>query len=106
MTASGALAMRSILKTATLIALTVAGTAVSVSAQVPPPLQAASARQAAAPRLPAAQGTPADQVRRLTADEAVRTALENNLGVQVAQIDPQIQDLGIAQARAAWMPSF
>src|SRR5688572_12779371 len=94
MTASGALAMRSILKIATLLALTAAGTAVSVSAQV------------AAPRPPAPQGAQADQVRRLTADEAVRTALENNLGVQVARIDPQIQDLGIAQARAAWMPSF
>jgi outer membrane protein len=84
--------MRSILRTATLVALTVAGTAVSVSAQF------------AAPQAPPA--APGPEVRRLTADEAVRAALENNLGVQVARIDPQIQDLGIAQARAAWMPSF
>ena len=38
----------------------------------------------------------APQVRRLTADEAVRLALENNLGIQVARIDPQIQDLNVA----------
>jgi HAE1 family hydrophobic/amphiphilic exporter-1 len=52
-----------------------------------------------------AQG-PAPQVRRLTVDEAVRAALENNLGVQVARIDPQIQDLSILQARGAWSPTF
>jgi outer membrane protein TolC len=45
-------------------------------------------------------------VRRLTVDEAVRLALANNLGVQVARVDPQIEDLGVAQARAAWFPTF
>jgi outer membrane protein TolC len=45
-------------------------------------------------------------VRRLTVDDAVRLALENNLGVRVARIDPQIQDLGVAQARAAWFPTL
>ena len=48
----------------------------------------------------------APQVRRLTADEAVRLALENNLGIRVARIDPQIQDLNIVNARAGWTPSF
>src|SRR5678816_3607557 len=46
------------------------------------------------------------QVRRLSVDEAVRTALENNLGVQVARVDPLIQDLSVAVARAAWAPTF
>ena len=68
------------------LALTVYGTSLSVSAQ---------SGQAAAP-----------QTRRLTVDEAVKIALENNLGVQVARIDPLIQDLGIAQARGAWNPSL
>lgn len=45
-------------------------------------------------------------VRRLTVDDAVRLAIENNLGIQIARIDPQIQDLGIAQAMAGWTPSF
>ena len=43
---------------------------------------------------------------RLTVDEAVQTALENNLGVQLARIDPAIHDLDVAGARAAWFPSF
>jgi len=43
-------------------------------------------------------------LRRLTVDEAVRLALENNLGIRAARIDPQIGDLGIAEARAAWHP--
>src|SRR5918994_3084 len=52
---------------------------------------------------PAAQ---APQMRRLTADEAVKLALENNLGIQVAQITPRVEDLSIAAARGAWAPTF
>ena len=37
---------------------------------------------------------------RLTADEAVRLALENNLGIQAERLGPQIGTLGVAQARA------
>ena len=48
----------------------------------------------------------APQVRRLTADEAVKLALENNLGIQVAQITPRVEDLSIAAARGAWAPTF
>src|ERR1044071_9453813 len=55
----------------------------------------------------AAQQAPlAPQVRQLTVDDAVRLALENNLGIRVARIDPQIQDLSVALARAAWIPSL
>jgi outer membrane protein len=45
-------------------------------------------------------------VRRLTVEEAVRLALENNLGIRAARIDPQIEDLGVAQAQAAWFPTL
>jgi len=55
--------------------------------------------------LPSAAAAQSD-VRRLTVDDAVRLALEHNLGVQVARIDPQIEDLGVAQAQAAWAPTF
>ena len=48
----------------------------------------------------------APQVRRLTVDDAVKLALENNLGIRVARIDPQIQDLNIVNARSGWTPSF
>jgi outer membrane protein TolC len=53
-----------------------------------------------------APSAPAPQVRQLTIDESVRLALENNLGIRVARIDPQIQDLGVALARAGWTPAF
>jgi HAE1 family hydrophobic/amphiphilic exporter-1 len=58
--------------------------------------------------VPAAQQSAAGgtQVRRLTADDAVRLAAENNLGIQIARFDPQIEDLGIAQTRAAYTPTF
>ena len=42
--------------------------------------------------------------RLLTIEDAVRLALENNLGLRAAQIDPQIEDLAVAEARAAWFP--
>jgi outer membrane protein TolC len=45
-------------------------------------------------------------VVRLTVDDAVRLALENNLGIRAARIDPQIQDLAVAQARGAWSPTL
>lgn len=62
---------------------------------------------AAAQTLPPAAPTgSAANVRRLTVEEAVQLALQNNLGVQIARIDPAVQDLQVAQARAAWFPTF
>ena len=54
------------------------------------------------------QGSPeqAGPVRRLTADEAVSMALEQNLGLRAERLGPQIQDLGVAQSRAAFVPNF
>ena len=52
--------------------------------------------------LPAPQSVDA---RRLTIEEAVQMALENNLGIQAARIDPRVQDLAVAEARAAWFPT-
>src|SRR5262245_43564666 len=53
---------------------------------------------------------PADQptgpVRRLTMDEAVKLALEQNLGIKIQRMDPQIQDLSVATARSAWAPNL
>ncbi len=50
-----------------------------------------------------AQGGP---VRRLSADEAVDLALEQNLSIRVERLNPQIDDLSIAEARSAWTPNF
>src|SRR5882762_12031492 len=63
--------------------------------------------QSVVPRtLPAAVAQGGETVRRLSVDEAVRTALEQNLGIQIQRLDPQIQDEGVAQARSAWLPNF
>jgi outer membrane protein TolC len=64
---------------------------VPVHAQTTPPMQAA-----------AQQGL----VRRMSIDDAVATALEQNLDLQVQRINPQLQDLSTAQFRAAYTPNF
>ena len=46
------------------------------------------------------QGTP------LSIEDAVRMALENNLGIQIEKLNPQIQVLGIARADAAYAPTL
>src|SRR5262245_2715095 len=47
-----------------------------------------------------------DTVRRLSIDEAVKLALEQNLGIRIQRIDPQIQDVSVAAARSFWAPSL
>ncbi len=56
------------------------------------------------PAMPAAaqQGP----VRRMSIDDAVATALEQNLDLQVQRINPQLQDLSIDQFKAAYTPNF
>ena len=76
-------------------ALTVGGTSVSVFAQ--------NGQTVPNPQVPT---TPPPAVRRLTIEEAVKLSLENNLGVHVARIDPQVQDYTVAQARANWAPTL
>lgn len=79
----------------------VSGRLVSASEQTPgalPQVSAPPARQAPDP-----QGGP---VMRLTADEAVRMALENNLGIQAERLGPEISTLAVAQARAVYAPSL
>ena len=66
----------------------------------------AVALQAASSQLPARPSADGRPVRRLTADEAVKLAVENNLGIQISRLDPQIEDLNIVSARAAWSPAL
>jgi len=56
--------------------------------------------------VPASAQAPASNVRLLTVEDAVRMALENNLGIRVARVEPQLQDLNVALARASWSPTF
>lgn len=46
------------------------------------------------------------QVRRLSIDEAVALALEQNLDLQVERINPQVQDYNISVAKSGWVPNF
>jgi outer membrane protein len=48
----------------------------------------------------------AGPVRRLSIDDAVKLSLEQNLGIQIERLNPQIQDLAVAQARTGWIPNL
>jgi outer membrane protein len=81
------------------------GMAVSVSGQTPqaPPaglkpttLQGLAAQGPS----PVASGTP------VSMEEAVRMALENNLGIQVEKLNPQIQSLAVERASAVYAPNL
>jgi outer membrane protein len=59
---------------------------------------------------PAAETQPAAQavarpVIRLTPDEAVRRALENNIELAVERLNPLLQDLSLASVRGAYRPT-
>jgi outer membrane protein TolC len=43
---------------------------------------------------------------RISADEAVRMSVENNLGLKADRLGPQIETYGVAEARAAYSPSL
>jgi len=45
-------------------------------------------------------------VRRLSIDDAVKLALEQNLGIRIQRLDPQIEDWLVAQARSLWAPTI
>jgi outer membrane protein TolC len=72
---------------------------VSASEQQAPP-QTTPAQQATSPPLQSGNSL------RITQDEAVRLALENNLGVQAQRLDPQIEDYSVAQALAVYAPEL
>ncbi len=57
----------------------------------------------AMPAMPAAAQGP---IRRMSIDDAVATALEQNLDLQVQRINPQLQDLTTAGFRASYTPNF
>lgn len=80
----------------TLAVVCTLGLGVSASAQGPAVFQTDVTAQAA----------PAGGVRPLTLDEAVQLALENNLGLQVQKINPEVQAVNITLAKSAWMPTI
>lgn len=65
--------------------------------------------QVLAPTTTAAQAKPqppSGPELHLSADEAVKLALENNLGIEAARLGPEIQSLTLAGTRAAYAPSL
>lgn len=83
---------------ALVIGLSGSGRAVSASEQVQAPGVQASAQ-------PVPQ-QPAGPELHLSADQAVKLALENNLGIEAARLAPEIQALSLAGTRAAYTPSL
>jgi outer membrane protein TolC len=67
---------------------------------------AAAPQQPAPPQTaPAAPATPSGGPElQITSDEAVRMALENNLGIQAARLSPEAQAFDVAATRAAYAP--
>jgi outer membrane protein len=49
---------------------------------------------------------PGETVRRISIDEAVKLAMEQNLGIQIQRFDPPIQDTGVSLARSNWAPAL
>lgn len=45
-------------------------------------------------------------VRQLSIDDAVKLALEQNLGIRSDRLNPQIEDVAISQARSLWAPNL
>jgi outer membrane protein len=101
-----------------LAALMIPALAVSAFGQTPPTAAQPPAAQTPpattqpqqAPPMPALPSTepppqPTGPTKRLTLDEAVQSALEQNLTLQVQRIDPRVQDYAVAQARSVWLPS-
>ena len=79
-----------------------AAAALSVFGPAPVRGQTMAAQAAAA----AAATGQAGPVRQLTVEDAVASALEQNLDLQVQRINPQIQDMAISVARSGWTPNF
>jgi len=89
--------------------LSASGSGVSAFGQTPaaPPAQPPVATQA--PTAQTGAATSPDQggsILRISSDEAVKMALENNLGIRAEQLSPQIQTYAVAGARAVFAPSL
>ena len=67
---------------------------------------AAFAQTAQPPAMPTAQPTPGENVLKLTRDEVVRLAVENNPDIAASRFDPQISDERVNAAKAAYVPTL
>jgi outer membrane protein TolC len=83
----------------------VAGLALPLAAQTPPQPPAQPVQAPAT--TPSAKGLdPTGPPRAITVDEAVKLALEFNLGIQVERFNPELQDWNTAQVLSNYTPVF
>jgi outer membrane protein len=82
---------------AAVVAASVFASGLGVSASEQTPAAQTPAQPAPAPQVPG--GT-----LRIGQDEAVKLALENNLGIQTERLNPRIQELAVSRALAAYSP--
>ncbi len=81
-----------------LLALALTSAAVPATAQTPP--------AAPAPMVSTQPMAPVGPVRRVSIDEAVTMALEQNVSLQVQKMNPGISELDVVQAYGTWLPSL
>jgi outer membrane protein len=87
-----------------MMAVSASGQQVSASGQGQPASVSLSLAVQAAAQNAALQ--PGETVRRISIDEAVKLAMEQNLGIKIQRFDPQIQDTGVSLARSNWAPQL
>ena len=71
--------------------------------------EVSASEQQGTPQAPASMSTqavPTGPQIQVSSDEAVRMALENNLGIQAARLSPQAQAFALAQTRASYAPTL
>lgn len=66
---------------------------------------AAQQPPATAPQAPAVRPSEGPEIS-LTVDEAVRMAVENNMGIQTQRLSPQVQALALARAEGVFAPTL
>ena len=87
------------------LTLCVMGMAAGAAAQEPAPAQPVPPPPPESQPKPATP-PPAGPVRRITIDEAVASALQQNVALRVQRMDPTISELDIAQAYGSWLPAL
>ena len=94
--------------TATMLAVLMTFAAARVQAQTPQPAPTAPppAQPPAAITTVQPQFRPGEQVLRLTRDEVVKMAIQNNPDLAVSRYDPSIGDQVIAAAEGAFLPTL
>jgi outer membrane protein len=97
--------LKSVVACTLAVLLFASGRVVFASGQAPAPSQtpAPSAPTTQPPAQQSATAVPGPELQ-ITADEAVKMALENNLGIRAERLSPQVQALAVAQPRANYAP--